>query len=233
METIVFILMVLVAIGFLLKLTWSRFRIVAATAGLCALFTGAALPWAVEQSRTQIADWLADPALMLDTAVVLTLEVVVQMAFCLLAVHVRTAGALRSSTLRWYRALRLFPGVLLFPVLFSILVAVIFSFPGVSFELIGWGTAVGVLAAIPVGSRLLLRLLPEEEVRLELLFLVEALIAVLGIVATVNGRTAVVAESPVDWSALAGVLALAAAGASAGLLVRRWRLRRTRRRIKS
>lgn len=59
--------------------------------------------------------------------------------------------------------------------------------------------AVGVLILISVGTLFLRYLLPEKELRLELLFLTNALTAILGIIATVNGRTAVTGISEVDW----------------------------------
>jgi UDP-N-acetylmuramyl pentapeptide phosphotransferase/UDP-N-acetylglucosamine-1-phosphate transferase len=62
-------------------------------------------------------------------------------------------------------------------------------------------------------------LLPETEVRLELSFMINALIAILGIVATVNGRTAVAGVSSVDRQSLAGVLALLIIGATAGFII--------------
>lgn len=228
METVVFILMVLVCFNYMLKQTHRKTYAVIVSAAVCALFTGAMQPFAIEQSKARIADWLADPALMLDTAVILTVEVVLQMAYCLLAVRVQTAGRLRRRTIVCYRILRWFPGILIFPVLFSGLVTVIFALPGVSFTLIAWSTAAGVCLLIPAGTLLLRRLLPERELRLELLFLSNALVAVLGVIATVNGRTAVTAESAVDWGALAGVAATVALGAAAGLLLRRIRLRRNR-----
>ena len=226
METVVFILMMLVCFNYLLKQTSRKFVATVVSAAACALFTGAMWPYAIEQSKTQIADWLADPALMLDTAVVLSLEVVVQMAYCLLAVHVRNSGPLPCRTLRIYRALRWFPGVLIYGVLFSALVSMIFAFPGASFRLVAWATAAGVFVVVLGGRWLLCRALEEKELRLELLFLSNALIAMLGVIATVNGRTAIVAESRVDWAALAGVLGLVAAGTLVGALLRRRRMRR-------
>ena len=228
METVVFCMMLLVCFSYLLKQSLRKPGATAVSAVVCALFVGAMQSLAIEQSRTQIADWLADPALMLDTAVVLSIEVVLQMAFCLLAVHVRHSGQLRPRTIRIYRLLRWFPGILIFPVLFSGLVAAIFAFPGASFALVAWTTAAGVGAAVFAVPFLLRRLLPEKEVRLELLFLASALIAILGIIATVNGRTAVSAESSVDWRAFMGVLGLTAAGALAGMLLLR---RQTKKRI--
>lgn len=226
METVVFVLMILVCFSFMLKQTYRKNRSVAVIAVVCALFTGLMWPYAIEQSKTQIADWLADTALMLDTAVLLTLEVILQMTFCMLAAHVQTSGPLRKRTLWMYRALRWFPGILIFPVLFSALVALIFAFPGVSFSLLSWSMAAGVLILIPAGTWLLRRVMPEKDVRLELLFLVNALIAVLGVVATVNGRTAVAGISGADWSALAALIVIVVLGALAGFVAYRIKLKK-------
>lgn len=221
METVVVVLMILVCFNFILKQTYRKLWSVAAISVVAALFVGLIWPYAIEQSKTQIADWLANPSLMLDTSVVLSIEVVLQMAFCMLAAHVLTTGPIRRRTLWAYRALRWFPGILIFPVLFSVLVWLIFSFPGVSFPLIAWSMAAGVLVLIPLGSFFLRWLLPEKELRLELLFLANALIAILGIIATVNGRTAVAGVSEVDWTALGGLLGLLLLGGGIGFLRRK------------
>ena len=223
METVVLILMILVCFNFMLKQTYRKLLSVLAISAVCALFVGLMWPYAIEQSKTQIADWLANPRLMLDTSVVLNVEVLLQMAFCMLAAHIQTAGPVKRRVLWSYKALRWFPGILIFPVLFSGLVALIFSFPGVSFPLIAWCMAGGVLVLIPAGSSLLRRLLPEKELRLELLFLANALIAILGIVATVNGRTAVKGTGEVNWEALAALACLMAVGTLLGLMV--WNIR--------
>lgn len=229
METVVFVLMILVCFNFMLKQTYRKLGSVAAIAVIGALFVGLMWPYAIEQSKTQIADWLANPALMLDTSVILSVEVVLQMAFCMLAAHVQTTGPIKKRTLWAYRALRWFPGILIFPVLFCGLVALIFSFPGVSFSLIAWSMAAGVLLVVPLGTWFLRRLLPEKELRLELLFLANALIAILGIVATVNGRTAVAGISDVSWGALCGLVAIVITGALLGMVLRRIRLSRLAR----
>lgn len=221
METVVVVLMILVCFNFMLKQTYRKLWSVAVISVVAALFVGLIWPYAIEQSKTQIADWLANPSLMLDTSVVLSIEVVLQMAFCMLAAHVLTTGPIRRRTLWAYRALRWFPGILIFPVLFSVLVWLIFSFPGVSFPLIAWSMAAGVLVLIPLGSFFLRWLLPEKELRLELLFLANALIAILGIIATVNGRTAVAGVSEVDWTALGGLLGLLLLGGGIGFLRRK------------
>ena len=156
---------------------------------------------------------------MLDLAVLLTLEVALQKTFCVVAAHIHTAGRVKTSIVRIYRLLRWFPGLLIFPVLFSLLVAAIFSLPGMSFPLVAWSLAAVVAAVIPLGRWALKHLLPEREIRLELLFLANALIAILGVIATVNGRTAVARVTAGDRPPLGGVMAFVAAGLLLGMAV--------------
>lgn len=217
METVVLVMMIVVCFNYLLKQTWRKPFYVAFSAVVCALLVGLAWPWAIEQSKNQIAGWLADSALMLDMAVLLTLEVALQMTFCVVAAHIHTAGRVKPSVVWIYRLLRWFPGLLVFPVLFSLLVAAIFALPGISFPLTAWSLAATVAVAIPLGRWALKHLLPEKEIRLELLFLTNALIAILGIIATVNGRTAVAGITSVDWPSLGGVMAFVAAGLLLGM----------------
>ncbi|MDO4757110.1 MAG: hypothetical protein Q4A54_12235, partial [Parabacteroides sp.] len=146
--------------------------------------------------------------------------------FCLLAANIQTSGKVKPRTLWIYRFLRWFPGVLIFPVLFSVLVAIIFALPGVSFSLVAWSLAGVILFMIPVGSWFLRWLLPEKEIRLEILFLSNALIALLGIIATVNGQTAVAGISQVDWMALMGVGLLLIVGFLGGIVLYRIKFKR-------
>lgn len=232
METVVLVMMTVVCFNYLLKQTWRKPFFVAFSAVVCALFVGLAWPWAIEQSKNRIAGWLADSALMLDLAVLLTLEVALQMAFCIVAAHIHTAGRVKPSVVWIYRLLRWFPGLLVFPVLFSLLVAAIFALPGVSFPLVAWSLAAVVAVVIPLGRWALKHLLPEKEIRLELLFLANALIALLGIIATVNGRTAVAGVTSVDWPALGGVTSFVAAGLLLGVAVFRIKQKRMNKKQK-
>ena len=146
---------------------------------------------------------------------VLTLDVVLQMAYCLMAVNLMNSGPVRRRTVWIYRLLRLFPGIMVFFVLFALVVSCLFAFPGVSFALISW-----CMAAAVWGVR---KLIPEKEIRLELLFLSNALTAALGIIATVNGTTASESVDSVDYLATAAVLALVLVGAALGFLLYRLR----------
>lgn len=226
MESVVLVMMILVCFNYILKQTYRKVYSIAFSAIVCALFVGLMWPYAIEQSKSQISDWLANSALMLDIAVILTLEVAVQMAFCVLSAHIQTSGKVKPITIWVYRVLRWFPGVLIFPVLFSLLVSAIFALPGVSFSLIAWVLAAIVFIVIPLAAWGVKWLLPEKEIRLELLFLSNALIAILGVIATVNGQTAVAGISDVDWKALGGVVLLLICGLVLGIIVYRIKLKR-------
>lgn len=219
MDTVVWILILLTAVNFLLKQSFWRPVATGVAAGIAALFVVLVWPVAIEQSKTQIADWLADNQLMLDTSVVLTVELSLQMAFCLLSVHVANYSPVKPRTWWMYRVLYWFPGVLVLPVLFFGLTQTIFAFPGISFERLAWLFAAFVGVAIPLGRWLIRLLLPEPELRLELFFLTNALAAILGIIATVNGQTAVAGTTEVDWAALGGCIGIFVAGALLGWML--------------
>lgn len=223
METVAIFAMVLVSFSFVLKLTgYKKWQLLLVSLA-CALFIGFSWSFAAGQSKTEIASWLADRALMQDMAVIMTLDVALQMAYCLMAVNLMYSGRLKKRTIVLYRLLRIFPGILIFLVLFSLLVECVFAFPGVSFALVSWSMAAAVMILIPLSVAAIRRLLPEKEIRLELLFLSNALTAALGVIATVDGTAASESRVSVDVLALVGVCVLFVAGSATGYLI--WRLR--------
>ncbi len=221
METVVKLAMVLVSLSFVLKLTGYKLRQLLLMALLCALFVGFSWQFAAEQSKTAIASWLSDRELMQDIAVLMTLDVALQMAYCLMAVNLMNSGPLKRRTILVYKLLRLFPGIMVFLVLFSLLVSCVFAFPGVSFSLISWCMAAAVLVLLPLAVLGVRKLLPEKEIRLELLFLSNALTAALGVIATVNGTTASESVDSVDYPATAAVFGIVLLGAALGFLLYR------------
>lgn len=213
---VVTVLMLLVALSFILKQSFGKPGTVLLIAVVAAAFTGLMWPFAIEQSKSQISEWLSDSALMLDVAVVLSVEIIIQMAFCMMAVTIFTDGYLPRWKILVYKILRWFPGVLVFPVLFSALVYMIFAFPGTSFKVVAWSLAGAVLVLIPALAWGFRKLIPEKDLRLELLFILNALTAIFGVIATVNGQTAVEGFSEVDWSAFLGIILITLAGALVG-----------------
>lgn len=227
METVVKLAMVLVSLSFVLKLTGYKLRQLLLMALLCALFVGFSWQFAAEQSKTAIASWLSDRELMQDIAVLMTLDVALQMAYCLMAVNLMNSGRLGRRTVLLYKLLRMFPGIMVFLVLFSLLVSCLFAFPGVPFPLVSWLMAAAVLVMLPLAVLGLRKLLPEKEIRLELLFLSNALTAVLGVIATVNGTTASESVDSVDYPATAAVFGIVLLGAALGFLLYRIKSRKS------
>ena len=72
---------------------------VAVVAVICALFIGLTWNFAIARSRNEISAWLGNQQLMLDTSVVLTLEVIWQMAYCMLSGKLIYDGKVSRRTL--------------------------------------------------------------------------------------------------------------------------------------
>lgn len=223
MEYLVMIIMLCVILSFSLKLSFHSFAGCGALALLIAIFTALSCDFAVTQSKTQIADWIADSQLMLDIAVLLTIDVALQLSFCFL--HTRyIAGEKLTKSLNILRIFCFwFPGILLFPVLFLILTQVIFSMPGTDFNTLSWLTAAIVLLTTIALAFALKWLLPMKGSRLEMNFIINLIIAALGVIATVNGRTATAGVSNVELLPFLSILALFLAGAVGGIILRKIR----------
>lgn len=221
METVVIIIMVAVGFSFLLKLTFHRPAGAIALALVAAAFVFLSYDEATSQSKTQIAEWLQNPSLMLDTSVWLTIDVAFQICFCTMEAKKMTQKLSKKDIILYCICLWI-PGLLIFPVLFAALTQLIFALPGTDFTIIGLATTVAILVLTLLMAYLIKWLLPETDIRLELLFMINLLIAALGIVATVNGRTATVGTNDVDWYALLTVLGLLAFGCVGGLIINRF-----------
>ena len=216
MESVVSILMILVCFNFVLKQTLVARTTMFVSVVVLSLFV--ALVWnvAIEQSKTQISAWLADSALMLDIAVVLSVDVIVQLAYCIFVSRVPQYTLAKRRTRIVGTLLTMFPGVAIFPIVFGILVEAIFTLTGTSFQLIAYGMSAIILLLVPTAVLLLRKFVGEREVRIEMLFLSEVLVAMFGILATVNGNVRNSHSNDIDWLALAGFILLFIILASVG-----------------
>ena len=95
-----------------------------------------------------------------------------------------------------------------------------------SFQVVAWALAAILLVLTPALTYGLRWLLPERPIRLEMLFLVEVLLGLMGIIGTVNGRTAVAGINSFDAMALLGVIAIVIVGMAVGAAVYRIRMQR-------
>ena len=202
METVILVLMLVVIFMTWLKLTFLKMWQIIVVAVICSLFIGFSWPYAIQQSRNEISEWLGNQRLMLDTSVLLTIEVFWQMAYCMLSGKLLYGETVSRRTIWIYRILRFFPGLLIFPVLFYLQIQVMYQISGVDFAIVSWSLALIVFVAVIGGSYLLKWFLPQKSLRLEVLFLSSSLVLILGIVTTVNGTTSFKGTEPIEWNAL-------------------------------
>lgn len=215
METAVILIMFLVGLSFVLKLTFMRPAGALAEAVAIAAFVYFSSDLAASGSKTQIQEWLSDSGMMLDIAVLLTVDVALQIAFCL-----SEASSSLTLTGRIIRCVLLYlPGILIFPTVFACLVEFIFALTGADFSTIGLGWGAALFVGLPLLAVAMKYLLPERPLRLELMFYANCIIALLGVIATVNGRTAVAGVSELSLPALLLVAGIFIAGGAAGIIL--------------
>ncbi len=203
MAEIIFVLMLFVVINSAFKLSFWKWWQVGIFSLLAAIFTMAMCPLAILQSKTQLADYLQNISALQDMAILITLETLLCLGFCM----TRLDGMFEEEGSKrkwWTRLLWWYPGLLIFPVLFYCLTELIFTFAGVPFMVTAGLLATAVFVLLPFLALLMKHLVPEPELRLEIHFLVSLLICVLGLLSTVNGRTVYAAVSnPISLGTLA------------------------------
>lgn len=215
METVIILIMFMVGLSFVLKLTFMRPWQMIAEVLILAIATVSTTDIAISQSKLQISEWLQTPDVMLDLAVLLTLDVALQIAFCLCMIN--NPVKLKDRVLK--DLLLYIPGLLIFPVSFYLLVQIIFSNAGMDFNNLSYCLGVAITVLIPLlvyGARYLL---PEDSERLELIFYINCIVGLLGIIATVNGRTATTGINEVNINSLLAIIGLAVIGSIFGLLL--------------
>ncbi len=199
MEQIILILMLFIVINSAFKLSFWKWWQVGIFSLVAAAFAAGMYPYAILQSKTQIADYLQNTGALQDMAILVTLESALCFGFCITYLR----GLYGKKEPWWAKLLWWYPGVLIFPVLFYCLAELIFLFVGVPFTVTSYALAAAVLVLLPVLSWLMKYLVPEPDLRLEIHFLISLFICILGLLSTVNGRTVYAAVSqPVNWKAV-------------------------------
>lgn len=215
METVIILIMLMVSLSFMLKLTFMRTWIVFAQCSILALTAACSFDIAISQSKTQIQEWLNSPELMLDMAVILTIDVALQIAFC-----IRMIGKAESKKEKIMKnILMIIPGLLIFPVLFACLVQLTFILTGIDFKMLEYSCETIIIILIPLTAFAMKWLLPTGSQRLELIFYLNCIIAFLGVIATVNGTTAAIGVDTINLPALAAIIILTAAFSITGFII--------------
>lgn len=218
MELVVQILMLFVLVGVAVRLTFERPWASLLYGLVAAIFVYWSYPYAIEQTKTGLAAYIANRSLREYASIFISLEValLVGYSFSRLERPKTRRGRVLAGLLHLY------PGFLVFPVLFYLQSTLIFALPGVSFSVVSFLLSLGSLVLIVGLARLVRWLVPEEELRLEVFFLVQLFTFILGIIASVDEtiRTAP-SQSPIEWRGLALTLVVALVCFLVGLFAQR------------
>lgn len=227
MELIIDVLMLFVLLACLFKLSLWRWWQQVAYGLLLAAFAAWSVRYAVEQSKTQIADYLQNVDALQTMAILVTIESAVGIAYALAWLGGEEARGRGAALVR--RLLRWYPSLLMFPVVFYLLTQTVFAATGVPFATTAWLFAGGIAVLVPLLSQVVRSLLPDEESRVEIYLLLVVAVCILGLLSTQHGRMVYAAqEAPIDWPALLLTLSLfllmALAGYAAYRLRHRYRI---------
>lgn len=199
MELIIQILMVFIIINCILKLSFRSLWQSILFGAICAVFIIWVKEYAIMQSKTQIADYLKNRTALQNAAVLVTAESAICFAFCFAALR----NMFGKRVKRWLIPLYWYPSLLIFPVLFYLLTQTIFSLSGTDFDTIAYIISGITFVVIPIAAYGIRRLIPEDELRLEVHFLVSLFVCILGLLTTVNGDVTYAAvKEPVNFKAL-------------------------------
>ena len=165
MEQIILILMLFIAINCAFKLSLWKWWQTGIYGLITAVFTILAYPYAILQSKTQIADYLQNTEALQNMAVIITLESAVCFGFCVTYLR----GLYGRKNPWWAVLLWWYPSMLFFPVVFYCLTESIFTFVGIPFTTTAYIVAAATLVAVPGMAQLVKYLVPEKDLRLEIL----------------------------------------------------------------
>lgn len=161
--------MCLLLVSLLLKTAFWPLRRMAVLAGVYAVIILLLSSTLFDLSRTTVDTLLATRSMRLDWTILITLEAMLMIAYCF------TEGRVRQ-------VLSFYPGLLALPAFYYMQMQVLFSSPGLSFTLFGWWSALAVGVFILGGSVLARKAVGNTETCLELLFITNLLLGVLGII---------------------------------------------------
>ena len=215
MELLVQILMLFVVLATALRLSFSSRGYALVYALLLGGFVYLSSPYAIEQTKTGLAAYIADRSLREYAAIFISLEVALFVGYSFS--RLERPSSRRGQLL----ALAAYPGLLLFPVLFYLQSTLLFALPGVSFSLLAFLLALASALAVYGLGRALRWLVPEEELRLEDFFLVQRFTFILGIIASVDETVRTAPSSPIAWRGLALSAGIAALCFGLGYLIPR------------
>lgn len=144
--------------------------------------------FASSQTRDSVASYIQQHSLREHITILVTIEAMLLVAFSFSELQSPEKSKMGAS--RWHKwgrlLLRFFPPMLMLPTLLYLHTGLLFSWTGVDFTLLSLGLALATALSFAFAPGLLRYLLPEQELRLELLCLSSFFIFLLGLITTVD-----------------------------------------------
>ena len=225
MEILIYTLIVFILLSCAFKLSqwgWTA-RIV--FGALLAAFVVWSEQYAVQQSKTQLADYLANVTALQNMAVIVTLDSVFCFgyAFC----YFQDMYAEPREKRRWWLTiLKWYPSLLMFPVTFYAFTQTMFVAVGVDFSTTTWAFAAACLVGLPLIAEGCKWLVPEQDGRVEMQLLSGCFVCVLGLVSTQSGKMVYkIQETRTDWHMIVVAIAIFAVLFALGIVMDRIKYR--------
>lgn len=185
MSTIVLLVIFFVLFNTSLKLSFWKFWETSVFGLVMGTFIWVIYPFAISQSSVVINNHLFNNTIRENFTVLLTVETFIYFAFCFTFLSHST---LENTGNKYHSLLRLFPGLLVFPVLFYLFLLVVFNNSGVNFSSLALYFSIAVTLFFPLSSIGFKYLIPENDFRIEIFFISGVLLIVLGLVSTFEGN---------------------------------------------
>lgn len=203
--------MILLVLASILRQSFSNFVANLVIASLVALTPLAMQPFLLDIPKSQIFSILDDFDKMTNMAILICLEMTIFVAWCF-------SG---FKNFKYSNVLKFFPGITFVPVIWYLQAQSFYYFPGVKFEQITYGIAIATFAIILLAPLAVRYIIPERELRRELVFII-ALVAIL-LAAVAPAQATPVFRNPQNpqWLSLLALLSVVILLSTTGYLIKR------------
>ncbi|WP_088656161.1 hypothetical protein [Geofilum rhodophaeum] len=211
MEHLIHLVMGLLLLLSVLRHSFSHFVTNLVIATLSALSLIAMQPVLLNLPKSQVNALLQGYEAMTNMALLVSVELILFMAWCFSA----------FKKIRYAKFLKTFPGFMIFPVMWYLQAQSFYYFAGVKFELLTYGMALMAFVVMALAPRMVKWMIPEHELRRELIFITALLTLFLAAIAPAQDSPLFRHPQTTDWHSLLAFLIMALVLGSIGFLLKK------------
>lgn len=215
MEHLIHLVMALLLLLSVLRHSFSHFVTNLVIASLSALSLMAMQPVLLNLPKSQVNALLQGYETMTNMALLVSIELILFMAWCFSA----------FKKIRYVKFLKIFPGFMIFPAMWYLQAQSFYYFAGVKFELLTYGMALLAFVIIALAPRLVKWMIPEPELRRELIFITALLTLFLAAIAPAQDTPLFRHPQSPEWHSLLTLLAMALVLGSIGFILKKCKIK--------